>query len=97
MILFFDPNDSTFAETIKKLPLLFERDPISFAFIPPGEAGFNMKSSHFENAPAVLYKPKRLKFRRIDELDSLESIINDSLGGGGTWLKANPLSFQLNN
>jgi hypothetical protein len=45
----------------------------------------------------VLYKPKRLKFRKIDSLENLESVISDSLGGGGTWLKADALSFHLNN
>jgi len=44
----------------------------------------------FGNNHAVIYKPKRKKFRVIsaESSESLASMISDSLGGGGEWRKA---------
>jgi hypothetical protein len=55
-----------------------------------------MKQTIFGGAEAVIYKPKRLKYLNADKIDQLDSIVSDALGGGGSWLPAKPLAFNLN-
>ena len=50
-----------------------------------------MRDTHFDGAIAVVYKSKRLKYRKINSLENLDSVVSDALGGGGKWLKADPL------
>ena len=93
LILFEDPSAHP---SVQNLPLKFEKDPIQFVFIKQGEPGYKMKQIIFGGAEAVIYKPKRLKYLNADKIENLESIVSDALGGGGSWLPAKALAFNLN-
>ena len=93
LILFEDPSSHP---SIQNLPLKFEKDPVHFVFIKKGEPGYQMKERLFGGAEAVIYKPKRLKYLKADKIEHLDSIVSDALGGGGSWLPAKALSFNLN-
>ena len=87
----FDPVDEEYYEMLHSLPAKYKDEQISFVYIFPDEPGYQMRDSHFDGAIAVIYKSKRLKYRKIDSFENLDSVVSDALGGGGKWLKADPL------
>lgn len=64
-----------------KLVEEFGDNRVKFAYIAPKEPGFNMKTTHFEGSNLVLYKAKRLKWMKVDNLT--KSLINDVVNGSG--------------
>jgi hypothetical protein len=42
----------------------------------------------------VIYKPKRQKFLAVSNAADLSSLLQDALGGGGTWQTFDKLNFM---
>jgi len=67
----------------------FEFDPVTFAYVR-GDQDPLIHNMTFGGNHAVIYKPKRRKFRIIEAEtpEALANMVSDSLGGGGQWQKA---------
>ena len=78
---------------LKPVVTQFTEDPVSFAYVDVSKDSLIQKS--LGGGKAVLYKSKRSKYMELptESADALKNSINDALGGGGTWHKADPLVF----
>lgn len=80
VLVFGEPSEAD-----KALVLLFQSEPVQFAYIPKGQPGYRMRDTHFGGSDHVLLKAKRSKYIALERLDY--NGISDALGGGGTWNK----------
>jgi DnaJ family protein C protein 16 len=76
-------------DELNKTVANFEYDPVTFAYVR-GDQDPLIHNMTFGGSHAVIYKPKRKKFRVIqaETSDILSNMVSDSLGGGGEWKKA---------
>jgi hypothetical protein len=83
MLLFADAEAEAIAYS--ELVARFASDPISFGYIGTWKEypGNLLKHTMFEGAKTVLYKPKRMKWLKLEDDRSLELQISDVLGGSG--------------
>jgi hypothetical protein len=73
----------------------FQDMPVNFAYIPPEEAGFKMKQSHFEGASLIFYKAKLNRWQPIESLS--QALIEETLlQGTQNFKKSKPLVFTHN-
>ena len=95
VILFLKGKGQGLIDIYKPLLEVFKNDPVTITYIFSSDEPHIVKQfGIIDSIGAVIYKPKRAKFSKLDrdfsqdayvDVDTVKSFIDDALGGGGSW------------
>ena len=80
------------ADTAKFLPLVdqFKNDPVTLTYVLAQDEPQMMSQFEIKGSGAIVYKPKRSKFTKIDsvEVEDVRNLVDSAISGGASsWTK----------